>query len=458
MAKNPQEELLFSVAGARGIVGRTIDVDVVTRLSLAFGSVMPPGPIVVGRDTRPSGESFLSAVVGAVTATGRECINLGIATTPTVEMMVEKLDAAAGIIVTASHNPVEWNALKFLDGRGIFIVKEQGDQVYEAYSSGRYRLSDSVSTGKVTVYERAGADHIDAILGLHTLDAEKIRARAFRVVIDCINGAGSVIAPDLLEALGAKVIKINSEPNGNFHRDPEPRPGNLEELAAAVRSHEADIGFALDPDADRLALVDDRGRALNEEITLALAVDHVLQTEKKGPVVVNMSTSALVDWVASRVRAEVQRTPVGEAHVVARMLAEHAPIGGEGNGGVIYPELHPGRDGLVGMALILQMLTERSHTLSGQIAEYPVFYMQKEKVALEGEFSPEAISGLFQELSPAKIDDGDGIKAIFDDGWCHVRVSNTEGMVRIITESTKEERAAGLQSAARKVLKTAWSR
>jgi phosphomannomutase len=458
VAKNPQEELLFSVAGARGIVGRTIDVDVVTRLTLAFGSVMPPGPIVVGRDTRPSGESFLSAVVAAVTATGRECINLGIATTPTVEMMVEKLEAAAGVIVTASHNPVEWNALKFIDGRGIFIGKAHGDRVYEAYESRAYQLADAVGTGKITTYDRSAQDHIDAILALHTIDVEKIRRRRFTVALDCINGAGSVIAPDLLEALGAKVVAIHSRPNGDFYRDPEPRAENLQELAALVRNEGADIGFALDPDADRLALVDDRGQALSEEVTLALVVDEVLQTEKKGPVVLNMSTSAIVDWVAGRERATVLRTPVGEAHVVARMLEEHAPIGGEGNGGVIYPELHPGRDGMVGMALILQLLADRGISLSKQVAEYPLFYMKKEKVPLGGDFSTAAISALVNDLGPDTINDEDGIKAIFEDGWCHIRVSNTEGMVRIIAESMSEDRTDELQSQAREILGAAWGR
>lgn len=458
MAKNPQEELLFSVAGARGIVGRTLDVEVVTRLALAFGSVMPPGAIVVGRDTRPSGESLLSAVIAAVTAMGRECISVDVAATPTVEMMVEKLQAAAGIIVTASHNPVEWNALKFLDARGIFIEAEQGRRVHDAYTSRDYQVTDAVSTGKLTHYERSAQDHIDAILGLHSIDVERIRQRGFKVALDCINGAGSVIAPDLLDALGAKVVAINSAPSGDFFRDPEPRPENLEELAACVRSGDADLGFALDPDADRLALVDDHGKALSEEVTLALAVDEILQAEKKGPVVVNVSTSALIDWVAGKQKASVLRTPVGEAHVVARMLSEKAPIGGEGNGGVIYPELHPGRDGLVGMALILQMLADRDTSLSRQLDDYPLFYMKKEKVALGGDFSAPAIAGRFESLRPARIDLQDGVKAIFDDGWCHIRVSNTEGVVRVITESMSPERTAELQTSAREVLEGAWSR
>lgn len=458
MIENPQDKLLFSVAGARGIVGRGLDVGVVARLSLAFTTILPPGPIIVARDTRPSGGSLLAAVIGAVTATGRECINLDIATTPTVEMMVEKLQACGGIIVTASHNPVEWNALKFLDSRGIFITKADSQRLHDAFTNGRHEFVDAVSTGKITTYERSAQDHIEGILGLHILDVERIARRSFRVVVDCINGAGSVIAPGLLEALGVTVIEMNCKRDGDFYRNPEPRAENLRELAERVRAERADMGCALDPDADRLALVDEKGRALSEELTLALAVDQVLHTEKKGPVVVNMSTSAVIDWVAGRHQAAVLRTPVGEAYVVDKMLEQHATVGGEGNGGVIYPELHPGRDGLVGMALILQLVAERSTTLADQVAGYPVFHMAKEKVPLAGEFSAHAISTLMKDLGPARIDMEDGVKAIFDDGWCHIRVSNTEGIVRIIAESMSQKRTAALCESARKVLQALWSR
>lgn len=456
MTQNPQDKLLFSVAGARGIVGRGLNVEVVTRLALAFSETLTPGPIVVGRDTRPSGQSLLSAVLAAVTATGRECISLDIATTPTVELLVEKLEAAGGIIVTASHNPVEWNALKFLDHRGIFLTKPDGDRVFEAFTGGKYRFAEAVSTGKMTGYDRGAQDHIDAILGLHVINVDRIARRGFRVVVDCINGAGSVIAPDLLEALGARVIEMNCKRDGDFFRNPEPQPEHLTELADRVKAEGADLGFALDPDADRLALVDGNGRALSEELTLALAVDQVLRTEKKGPVVVNMSTSAVIDWVAAEHRATVFRTPVGEAHVVAKMLSEHAPIGGEGNGGVIFPELHPGRDGMVGIALILQLLVDLDVSLADQVDSYPGFYMTKKKMPLGGEFSPDKISNLIGGLGPARIDTQDGVKAIFDDGWCHIRVSNTEGVVRIIAESMTPERTSVLQDSAIQVLDTAW--
>lgn len=452
MIQRIKGDLLFSVAGARGVVGRSLNVDVVTRLSLAFCSSLPPGSVVVGRDTRPSGESLKCAVIAAVTATGRECVDLGIATTPTVEMMVEKHGAAGGIIVTASHNGVDWNALKFLDSRGIFITKPVSEALFDAYLNERFQFCDARSTGVISRYHQSVRDHIEGVLGLGAIDVGLIRRRAFRVVVDAINGAGAVIAPDMLRELGAKVFAMNCKTDGDFYRDPEPRAENIAELGERVASEKADIGFALDPDADRLALVDETGTPLSEEYTLALAVDQILGIEKRGPVVVNMSTSALIDWVAAKHGVEVVRTPVGEAHVVDAMIRENAPVGGEGNGGVIYPALHPGRDGLVGMALILQLLAAGKTTLGQVIGRYPAFHMSKTKMQWEGEFSVERISGLIRSLEPARIDTQDGVKAVFDDGWFHVRVSNTEGLVRVMAESMSPARTASLVEAARGVL------
>jgi phosphomannomutase len=450
-------QLLFSVAGARGIVGKTIDADVVTRLTLAYCASLPEGPVVVGRDTRPSGAAFMHSVVGAVMGSGRDVIDLGIATTPTTELITARTDAVGGIVVTASHNPVQWNALKFLDRRGIFITKDVSDRLLAAYKENKFQLADGAHTGSHRSYEQAAEEHIDAILGLSAINVEKIRSKQFTVVLDCINGAGSVIAPELLSRLGVRVVRLNCEPDGNFYRDPEPTPANLGDLIEAVRKSDADLGFATDPDADRLALVTGHkdARAISEEYTLAFAVDHVM-SHRKGDVVVNLSTSNWVEHVAKKHGVRIHRTPVGEAHVVDRMLREKAVIGGEGNGGVIFPELHPGRDAQVGMALILQFLAENDMSLDEAARRYPPFIITKAKVALAGAFSPGRISDAFGAMNPVKIDLEDGVKAIFADGWIHLRVSNTEGVVRVITEGPSRERVDALQKDARAVLDASW--
>ncbi|HET6348927.1 MAG TPA: phosphoglucosamine mutase [Candidatus Krumholzibacteria bacterium] len=450
-------QLLFSVAGARGIVGKTIDADVVTRLTLAYCATLPRGPVVVGRDTRPSGESFMHSVMGAVMASGRDVIDLGIATTPTTELITERTDAVGGIVVTASHNPVQWNALKFLDRRGIFITKDVSDRLLTAYHENRFQFADGAHIGKRRRYDHAAQEHIDAILALDVIDAEKIRSRRFTVVLDCINGAGSVIAPQLLETLGVRMIPLNCDDDGNFYRDPEPTPANLSDLIEAVKKSDADLGLATDPDADRLALVTGHAtaRAISEEYTLAFAIDQVA-TRARGDVVVNLSTSGWVDHVANKHGLRVHRTPVGEAHVVSRMLKEKAVIGGEGNGGVILPALHPGRDAMVGMALILQFLAETGITLDEAARRYPPLTITKAKVALAGAFSPERISNALGAMNPVNIDREDGVKAIFADGWIHLRVSNTEGVVRVIAEGPSQERVAALQKDARAALEASW--
>ncbi|MCH7548966.1 MAG: phosphoglucosamine mutase [Candidatus Krumholzibacteriota bacterium] len=449
-------KLLFSVAGARGVVGETIDADVVNRLSLAFSSVLPDGPVVVGRDTRPSGQSFIDSVAGALCSTGRDVIDVGIAATPTVELVTEDSDAVGGIIVTASHNPGNWNALKFLDHRGMLISKETGDRLFAAFETNDF-ATDAAAPGSRREYVDGNEEHVRGILSLDDVDESRIRARGFKVVLDCINGAGSVIAPDLLDRLGCSVVCINCKLDGDFYRDPEPRPENLTELAERVRSEGADVGFACDPDADRLALVDNEGVAISEEYTLALAVDHVLSVSP-GPVVVNMSTSSVIDDICQRHGVDLHRAAVGEAHVVARMLATHAVIGGEGNGGVIYPRFHPGRDALLGIAFVLTLLAERKCSIRNQIQEYPLFAITKEKMGLDGEFSAKRISDLLADLSPDRIDTQDGVKAVFADGWVHLRVSNTEGVVRVIAEGRDERRALALARQGRDIVAASWNR
>ena len=445
--------LLFSVAGARGIVGESIDASVVSRLTRAFCSIMGPGPIVIGRDTRPSGPELQSAAVEAILASGRECIDLGIATTPTVEMAVPGNGAAGGIIVTASHNPVQWNALKFLDQRGIFIDADMSERLYAA-------IDDPAETAEMVVpavkkQDNASESHVEAILALEGIDAAAISERNLTAGLDCINGAGSVIAPLLLERLGVAVRRLNCGTTGDFYRNPEPRPENLSELADMVRSDRCAIGFALDPDGDRLALVDPERGAISEEYTLALAVDYHLE-RMPGTVVVNLSTTTLIDIIAGRHGVPVVRTPVGEAHVVNGMLEHGAAIGGEGNGGVILPALHPGRDGILAMALILQFMAKSGKSLGDLLDGYPPFIMQKEKAPLEGKFDIGKLSDLIRRQNPVSIDVRDGVRVEFDVGWYHLRVSNTEGVVRIIAEAPDTQRVDRLIATARTTLRASW--
>lgn len=459
MNGNPQDKLppglLFSVAGARGIVGESIDAVVVARLARAFCAVMGPGPIVIGRDTRPSGPELQRAAMESILASGRTCIDIGIATTPTVEMSVEWNRAAGGIIVTASHNPVQWNALKFLDHRGIFISKEMSERLYAALDADPVPVAGDAGEAVIRKRHDASRAHVDAILALESIDAGAIRERRFTVGLDCINGAGSVIAPQLLERLGVGARTLNCDTSGDFYRDPEPRPDNLGELAALVANEGCAIGFALDPDGDRLALVDPVRGAVSEEYTLALAVDYHL-SRTPGPVIINMSTTTLIDVIAARYGVPVVRTPVGEAHVVKGMLEHGAAIGGEGNGGVIFPALHPGRDGILAMALILQLLAQKGMPLNELLDSYPPFIMRKEKTALEGKFDTGILSDFIREQNPVTIDTTDGVRARFDHGWYHLRVSNTEGIVRVIAEAADEERTERLMQSARKALKASW--
>jgi len=395
------------------------------------------------------------AVASAILSSGRDCIDLGVATTPTVELMVEHAGAVAGIVVTASHNPVEWNALKFLDERGLFLDRAHSDRLYRSFRKKAFSLAPARRWGRLSRREGSAAEHRDGILALSLVDAASVRKRGFKVVLDCINGAGSVAAPLLLEALGVRTVCINCKADGDFYRDPEPRPENLGDLARKVREQGADLGFALDPDADRLALVDPVLGPLSEEYTLALAADYVLG-RKKGTMVVNASTSALAEVVARKHGARVYRTPVGEAHVVEEMLKRGSVVGGEGNGGVILPELHPGRDGLVGMALVLQFLAASGKTLSELVASYPSFHILKEKVRCRGPFDPEAILPLIEAREGVKIDRTDGVKVIEAEGWYHLRLSNTEGVVRIIAEARDRAGAQAMVDKAKGVLERLW--
>lgn len=431
--------LRVSVSGIRGVVGDGLDAVTVARWAAAFGAWLPAGPVVVGRDTRPSGPMVLDAVAAALCSTGHDVVDIGIATTPTTEMAVQETDAVGGVIITASHNPQQWNALKFLQGDGLFLTAAQNREVRRRYEDESGHVAWD-RLGRVRRQEGADDRHLDALLRLPWLDRERIAARGLHAVVDAVEGAGGAIVPRLLERLGVHCTRLNCGLTGNFPHDPEPTPAHLQDLCAEVRRQGADLGLAVDPDVDRLALVDGTGTALSEELTLALAADFLLG-RTPGSMAVNLSTTGLIEKVAARHGGKVFRTPVGEANVVETMLAEGCVLGGEGNGGVIYPALHAGRDALVGIAMLLQGLAERGGTLAAMVADLPPVVMVKTKLEADRLPSPEALVAV---LGPGATDTRDGVKWLDDKGWVHVRASNTEPVVRIIAEAQDEAAAAEL--------------
>jgi phosphomannomutase len=433
----------------RGIVGSGMNPEVAVRFTAAFGARLSGGFVVVGRDTRPSGPLLASAVFLALRFKGITAVDLGVVSTPTVEIMVEELGADGGIVITASHNGPEWNALKFLDSNGEFLSAAEMEGV-ERRAFGTEPLFDKIDTVSPLVANDTGdAVHVKKILELPRIDRERIAARGFKAVVDCVNGAGSRIVPALLRSVGVTAIELFTDIDAPFPHDPEPRPANLAELSNAVVREKADIGFACDPDADRLVLVDETGAVCSEELTLALAADFVLR-EEKGPLVANLSTSRLIDDIGARYGVPVHRSKVGEAHVIALMKETMAALGGEGNGGVIYPHLHYGRDAMAGIALILQSLAEEGGALSKKVASLPRYFIVKEKAAFDGDFA--RAEDLIKKSFSGRATTVDGIRIDMEEGWIHMRRSNTEPVVRIIAEARSLEEAEHLAKEARKLL------
>jgi phosphomannomutase len=434
---------MVSASGVRGIVGQTLTPDAVLRVAGAHASFLEPGPVVVGRDTRPSGAWVSRLTEGALLASGHDVVEVGIAPTPTILFAIRHHGASGGIAITASHNPAPWNALKLFGPGGTFLTPAQSEEVARRARQGRAAWASHAEIGSYREDRDAIRRHREAILDLPGFDRERIRQRRFRVVIDATNGAGSEATPALLEALGCEVVRLFCEPDGRFPRVPEPLPENLGALGERVREVGAAIGFANDPDADRLAIVDERGRPIGEERTLQIAVDWVL-ARTPGPVAVNASTSIGVERIAEKYGVAVQRTRIGEAHVAQKLIEIGGVIGGEGNGGVIYPALHATRDGLLAAAIAIDWLAGDSRSLSARVAELPPLVMVKRKLDLRIE-DPEALR---EELARA-FPDGernvlDGEKYLWEDCWVQVRASGTEPVVRILTEARSQEHAESL--------------
>jgi phosphomannomutase len=386
----------------------------------------------------------MAAVTAGLLGTGLDVIDLGIVATPTVEVAVRELEAVGGIQISASHNPAEWNALKLLSSRGIFLTAEEGAELHARIESGRPVFLPADRLGKRSSRDDFSAVHVARIVASQLVDAEAIRKRRLHAVVDCVCGAGGRIASLLLDRLGVRASWLNEEPTGRFPHNPEPTPENLGELSRAVRDLSADVGFALDPDADRLAVVDEKGRPIGEETTLALVIDSVLP-RVGGDVVVNVSTTMAIEEIAARHGARVHRTPVGEVNVTEKMLSIGARIGGEGNGGIIVPEVNPGRDGLLGMALALTALARSGARTSELSARVPSTTIRKEKIEM-GAISVDSLwmeairEGLESGMSPCRVDETDGLKLLWEDGWVHLRKSNTEPILRLLAEAKDRKR------------------
>ena len=443
--------LMISVAGVRGIVGQSLTPPVLTRFVAAFAAELPPGDVVVGRDARKSGPMVYRAVAAGLMAAGRGVIDLGLATTPATQIAVEELRASGGIILTASHNPREWNALKFLSSRGEFLDAETGRRVKARYEAGEGSWASVDGLGNERAEARADEWHIARVLSMSSLDVEAIRRRGLKVAVDGCASVGGVAVPKLLRALGASVVELDCEPNGDFTRELEPLPENLGALGRVVRESGADFGIAVDPDADRAALVDERGAPLGEEYTVALGADVVL-ARTPGPAVTNLSTSRMLDAVCQRAGVPLHRSPVGEAHVVGLMRSCGAVVGGEGNGGMIVPEVHYGRDSLVAAALIGQALTANAMSLRTLADRLPKLVMVKEKTGRSQEPWEAAASRLEVAFKGFETDNQDGMRFSRGDDWVHVRPSGTEPVVRLIAESTSDGRTRELIEAARHAL------
>ncbi len=395
--------------------------------------------VVIGRDARISGPMVNSIVCGTLQSIGIDVVDLGLSTTPTVELAVYDEKAGGGIIITASHNPKQWNALKLLNAQGEFISAQAGEEVLRIAEAKSIEYADVNSLGSYTTDESYIDKHIEKILALKLVDIKAIKARKFKVAIDCVNSTGGIAIPKLLKALGVEeVIELYTEPTGQFPHNPEPLPENLSELSNTVKKYNCDLGIAVDPDVDRLALVCENGDMFGEEYTLVAVADYIL-SKKKGNTVSNMSSTRALRDVTEKYGCAYHASAVGEVNVVEKMREEKAVIGGEGNGGIIYPELHYGRDAMVGVALFLTHLAKTGKTASLLRSTYPSYHISKKKIDLDTSVNIDALfENIEKKYSNYEVSTIDGVKIQFDRDWVHLRRSNTEPIIRIYAESNSE--------------------
>ena len=447
--------LIKSISGIRGTVGgrcaenlTPVDVAKFTAAYAHFISEHKGGgkiTVVVGRDARISGEMVDRIVEGTLLGCGADVINVGLCTTPGTEMAVITHKADGGIIITASHNPKQWNALKLLNSRGEFLDADEGKEILRLADAEDFSFAAVDELGHVISREPFNDTHIAQVLALPAVDAEAVKARHFKVVVDAVNSVGGIVMPELLRQLGCEVVELNCEPTGHFAHNPEPLPEHLTEISAAVIREKADLGIVVDPDVDRLAFVMEDGKMFGEEYTLVAVSDYILSLGNGGNTVSNLSSSRALRDVTERNGGSYSAAAVGEVNVVAKMKETGAVIGGEGNGGVIYPELHYGRDALVGTALFLTYLAKRGLTMSELRSTYPAYYASKNKIELTPAIDVDKLLATIKErYASEQVNDIDGVKIDFPANWVHLRKSNTEPIIRIYTEARSSEEADAL--------------
>jgi phosphoglucosamine mutase len=430
--------LKISISGVRGVIGESLTPSLLTRFAQAFGTYVGSGTIVIGRDPRTSGEMVKQAVIAGLLSSGCRVIDIGMCPVPTIQLLVRHHGAHGGLAITASHNPAEWNALKFIGADGFFLNSGEAREMLDIYHQGEFTKVPGAEMREVVEISGATDLHTQKILDvLGPLPKSK---KPLRVVLDACNGAGSLVGPKLLKSLGAEVIPINVIPNGLFPRPAEPLPENLGDLCAAVTEHRADIGFAQDMDADRLAIVSEQGMPIGEDYTLVLATLYVLG-KQLGPVVANLSSTSVLQEVANRFSCPVFLTRIGEVNVTEEMQKQNAVIGGEGNGGVIYPRINFARDSLAGMALILHLLAETGQTITALVNSFPRFSLIKEKLVCPSQRIPDVLRMLRRQYSSYPLDLRDGVKVTLPAGWFLVRGSNTEPIIRVTAEAATETKA-----------------
>jgi len=432
--------LMVSISGIRGIVGDGLEPEVLVKYTSAYADFCGKGKIIVGRDARITGEMVKNIVIGTLLAKGMDVVDIGICPTPTVQYTVKTMQAAGGIAISASHNPNQWNALKLLNSTGQFMSPEENVILQKSLLEQSKPYADWQNIGCLTATDEGLKRHVRDVLNLKYINVEAIKKRKFKVVADCVNGAGVYVIPDLLKKLGCEVIELDCEKTGIFPRLPEPLPENLTGVMKSVKENKADLGIVVDPDVDRLVLITDKGEPFGEENTITQAVKFIL-SKTPGNVAVNLSTTRAVDDVAQQFNCEVFRSPVGEANVVKKMKEVDAVIGGEGSGGVIYPALHYGRDALVGIVITLKHLHESGGSLSEMKDALPQYFIAKRKIDLGSSNPDTVIDALVQKYKSEKINVEDGLRIDFSDHWVHFRKSNTEPIIRCITEAKTQRDA-----------------